>query len=118
MNWFKFKKTNPVVIHPFIPSRQEADSREIEPHSSSALSTLVVNKLNIPKGVNSVLAQAITQNIRYTLSPNSNPSTVSGFRLTAGNDPIAIPIADGYTVLRVIAETDGAILEFQYGFMF
>lgn len=117
MNWFKLRKT-PVVIHPFIPSRQQGDAFEIEPHSSSTLSNVAIANINVPSGVNAMMVQAISQNIRYTISPNSNPSTTSGFRLTAGNDPIIIPIADGFTQPRFIAEVAGAILEFQFGINF
>lgn len=78
-----------------------------EEHLVNALTTI-----NIPLNCSEVLIQAITQNIRYTLD-GTNPTAASGFRLTAGNDPILLP-ATGVT-LKFISETAGAILQIEYG---
>lgn len=67
---------------------------------------------NLPLNCSEVLVQAITQNIRYTLD-GTNPTAASGYRLTAGNDPLLIP-ATGVT-LKFISETVGAILQIEYG---
>jgi hypothetical protein len=66
----------------------------------------------IPAQVRGVLVQALTQNIRFTLD-GTNPTASKGFRLTAGNDPIYIEL-DPKISLKVVAETAGAILEYEF----
>lgn len=65
----------------------------------------------VPEGANGLLVQAITQNIRYTLD-GSGPTPTKGFRLTAGNDPILIPLTEGKAV-KFTQETATATLEYQ-----
>lgn len=60
-----------------------------------------------------LLVQAIDQNIRYTLD-GALPTATFGFRLTAGNDPIAIPVGPKST-LRFVEETATAVLEYVWG---
>lgn len=81
------------------------------PHRSNSVNSLFT--LNIPTGCETVLVQALTQNIRYTTN-GTNPTATSGYRLTAGNDPISIPVTKN-TVLKFISETTGAILEHEFG---
>lgn len=104
---------NQVSIFGFRPIWRENDHTQLYAHQTTVLNANI-NNINIPKGVNAVLVQAITQNIRYTLG--GNPSATSGFRLTAGNDPIAIPVVEGMT-LRFVREAAGAQLEMQFGVM-
>lgn len=68
--------------------------------------------LAAPAGARSILLQALTQNVRYTLD-GSAPGANNGFRLTAGNDPVVLPIGATET-LKVISETAGAVLEYQW----
>lgn len=82
-----------------------------EPHRQYSVNTLFT--YNIPLHCNIVVVQALTQNIRYTLD-GTNPTAASGFRLTAGGDPLGIPITKNMT-LKFIAETAGAILQLQPG---
>lgn len=97
----------------FRPSWQETDHRILYDHTSTDFADVVtIHTINIPKGVNALLVQAVEQNIRYVLV--GTPSQTSGFLLTAGNDPIAIPVVSGMTV-QFIAETADARLEMQMG---
>jgi len=64
---------------------------------------------------NAVLAlvQAVTENIRYTLD-GTDPEAAVGFVITAGRDPILLPLSSN-TTLKFIRETDGSILQLQFG---
>lgn len=97
----------------FRPTWQESDHTVLYDHTSTDLVDVVtIHTINVPKGVNALLVQAVDQNIRYVLV--GTPSQTSGFLLTAGNDPIAIPVVEGMTV-QFIAETADARLEMQMG---
>lgn len=97
----------------FRPAWQEGDHTNLILHTSTDFADVVtIHTINVPKGVNALLVQAVEQNIRYVLV--GTPSQTSGFLLTAGNDPIAIPVVSGMTV-QFIAETAGARLEMQMG---
>ena len=61
-----------------------------------------------------LLVQAHTENVRYTLSISSSPTATEGFVLTAGNDPIIIPVGGPDVNPQFISETAGAILEYQW----
>ena len=100
----------------FLPVDQQGDSRILYPHTQTAVTVGVLTIMNIERGVNALLVQAIGQNIRYTLTDQADPTQTSGFRLTAGNDPIAIPVIN-LTGMRFActAEAAGAILEMQQG---
>ena len=82
-----------------------------EPHRQYTVNTLFT--YNVPKQCNCVAVQALTQNIRYTLS-GTNPTASSGFQMKAGDPPVLIEITQT-TVLKFIAETSGAILQLQAG---
>lgn len=97
-----------VIVSPFTPMPNVDGSN---PHRSNNVDALFT--VNIPTGCEEVLVQAIDQNIRYTLN-GTTPTASSGFVLTAGNDPISIPVTK-YTVLKFISETAGAILEHEFG---
>lgn len=77
--------------------------------------TLGVNylELNIPLNCETILVQAIAQNIRYTLNGH-NPTTASGFQLKAGDPPRLLRVGKG-SKFKFIRETSGAILELEYG---
>lgn len=83
-----------------------------EPHRSYTINTTLF-VYNVPNNCNVVRVQALAQNIRYTLD-GTNPTTASGFRMTAGAVPIDIYLADTIT-LKFIGEASGAILELQAG---
>jgi hypothetical protein len=63
--------------------------------------------------VDRIIVQAFDQNIRYTLD-GSDPTTTFGFRLTATNDPILIPIGPN-TILKFVEEGATAILSYVWG---
>ena len=109
----QLNKINPPF---FVPVWQQGDHGILYPHTTTALTIVDLTVMNIEKGVNALLVQAVGQNIRYTLTDQADPSQTSGFRLTAGNDPIVIPIIN-LTGMRFacIAEAAGAILEMQQG---
>lgn len=104
-----------VFVAGFLPCTQELNAWEAQPHSSTDLAVNVVHNVNIPPNVNAILVQALGEDIRYTLSQNSLPSATSGFRLTAGNDPLVIPVDPKVTQLQFYAEGAGARLEMQFG---
>ena len=60
-----------------------------------------------------LLVQCHTENARYTLTENSGPTATTGFVLTAGNDPIMIPMGPDI-VPKFLSETAGSILEYQW----
>lgn len=68
--------------------------------------------LTIPSGARYCLLQCLAQNIRYTLD-GTTPTAAIGFRMTAGNAPLAIWCEAGVT-LTVISETAGAEVQFQF----
>lgn len=82
------------------------------PHTRYALGVNILT-LNIPLHAETVLVQALTQNIRYTLN-GTNPSVDSGFQLKAGDPPRLLRIGK-YTVLKFFREASGAVLELEYG---
>lgn len=98
----------------FVPARQESDHRVLYDHTTTPLNIVTIETVSIPKGVNALLVQAVAQSIRYVLV--GTPSQTSGFRLAAGNDPIAIRVIEGMSV-QFIAENAGAFLEMQFGIM-
>ena len=91
---------------PFMP-------HEDHQHGSTALPDGVIT-MNTPKGANEIMIQALTQSIRYTLD-GTDPTSTSGFQLTAGNDPIVISVMGGRTTLKFYRAASGAILEHQWG---
>ena len=64
-----------------------------------------------PGGATGILAQAITQNVRFTLD-YSTPTASRGFQLPTGQMPIVIPVPG--TAIIVIQETATADLEYQW----
>jgi hypothetical protein len=69
--------------------------------------------LTTPDGATKIRIQALTQNIRYRLD-GSNPTTVVGFQIKAGDAPIVIPL-HGAQSIRVIEETATANIQYQFG---
>lgn len=60
-----------------------------------------------------LMVQALTQNIRFTLSNGQVPSATMGFQLVAGDFPVLIPMGSDFTP-QFFRETSGAILEYQW----
>lgn len=63
-------------------------------------------------GARYLLVQAIAQNVRYTLSPDQEPTASIGFQLAAAATPILIPV--GNCQPRFFREAAGAILQYQW----
>lgn len=61
-----------------------------------------------------LLVACTGQNVRYTLANGSTPAAARGFPITAGNDPILIPVEGPDVTPRFIEETAGATLEYQW----
>ena len=81
-------------------------------HTSVSLfgvTTLTNNSDEFRRGVP---VQALTQNIRYTLS-NTTPTSSLGFQLKAGDPPVRIDLDAGMSI-RFIEETSGAVLQYQW----
>lgn len=64
-------------------------------------------------GANYLMVQAVTQNIRYSLSAGQEPTAAIGFQLVASAVPVIIPLGGGVTP-RFFREAAGAILQYQY----
>lgn len=76
--------------------------------SNSLSSALTVTK---PDGARSILVQALTQNVRYTLD-STTPTASVGFQLKAGDPPILIPVYN--SAIKFIQETATAVLQYQW----
>lgn len=66
----------------------------------------------IPQHARGILWQALTQNVRYTFD-GTNPTAGRGFLLKAGDPPLYIELGHRITP-KVIAETAGAVLEYEF----
>lgn len=77
--------------------------------SNSSLSAAV--SITVAANAVGILAQALTQNIRFTIDGTA-PTASVGFQLKAGDPPTLIPVSPG-KVIRVIEETSGAVLQYQ-----
>src|SRR5690348_4066348 len=73
--------------------------------SSAASITVAANS-------NGILAQAISQNIRFTMDGVTTPTATVGFQIKAGDPPVLIPVQPGQ-VLKFIEETASATLQYQ-----
>lgn len=103
-NRYEKEGRTPIVLAPFNP---------IGSHGSQTVNSSAVFSPEIPDDADLVLVQALTQNIRFTLD-GTNPTTSSGFQITAGSDVLVIPIGAD-SEIKFIAESNGAKLEYQFG---
>lgn len=78
---------------------------------NSSLSSAVT--LTAPAGANALLIQALVQNVRFTLD-GTTPTASIGFQMPAGNPAVIIDLS-ATTVVKVIQETSGAIIQYQFG---
>lgn len=90
------------------------DALSIEPVGAhvSAPDISSATTLTAPDGATKLLAQALTQNVRFTLD-GSAPTASRGFLLAAGDPPVVIPLGSG-TTIKVIQESATADLEYQW----
>lgn len=79
--------------------------------SNNTIST--ATSLTAPAGAGSLIIQALTQNVRYTLD-GTPPTTTTGFQLKAGDPPRTIPIGAAGQVVKVIEETATAVIQYQW----
>jgi hypothetical protein len=93
-----------------MPPTVLADLFPVGSHQAVSLGGSAVT-LSIPATADGILAQAISQNVRYTLD-GSTPTTSKGFVLYAGADPLRIPINPDVTI-KVIRVANGAELQWQ-----
>lgn len=70
--------------------------------------------ITIPNNAQGIMAQALTQNIRFTLSGGGTPTSSKGFELKAGDATVFIAALPG-DVLTFIEETSSATLEYEFG---
>ena len=80
--------------------------------SVTDLSSVVTVTNNEEEGARALLVQALTQNIRYTLS-NTTPTASVGFVLRSTDPPFRIDLDEDMSV-RFIEETGGAVLQRQW----
>lgn len=77
--------------------------------SNSTLSSAAT--VTTPATSTGIIAQALTQNIRYTID-GTTPTASLGFQLKAGDQPVFIPVFEG-TAVKFIEETATANLQYQ-----
>ncbi len=79
-------------------------------HSSGALISTAAT-LTKPEGANSILIQALVQNVRFTLDGTA-PTASVGFQILAGNPPMIIAVPEAS--IKVIEEVASASLQYQW----
>lgn len=79
-------------------------------HSSGATISTATT-LTKPTGANSIIIQALTQNVRLTFDGTA-PTATLGFQLLAGNAPIILAVPG--TSIKVIEEVATASLQYQW----
>jgi hypothetical protein len=84
-----------------------------EQHITQTLSNANAFTPYIPPGAKVIAVMSTAQNSRYTLTGDA-PTTSKGFQMKAGDPPILISL-NGNIKLQFIAETSGAILEYEFG---
>lgn len=82
-------------------------------HISQTLGAAVFSPALPAGGASGILVQAITANIRFTLSNGQAPTASIGFQLTASDAPTMIPMGNDFTP-QFIQESAGAILQYQW----
>lgn len=70
-------------------------------------------ELTPPDGAKKLMIQALDKNVRITLD-GTTPTATCGFRLTAGDPPMIIPISV-LTIVKVIQEAATADIQYQWG---
>lgn len=83
-----------------------------ETHQVIALGTVPYSPY-LPPGTASIMVQALTQNIRYTLN-GTTPSATVGFQMLTTSAPIVIEITENM-VLQFFREASGSILQYCVG---
>lgn len=91
----------------------EGDVRIVDVHKHETLGASVFSPVMPAGTVKFLMVQALTQNIRFTLSNGQIPSATMGFQLVAGDFPVLIPMGTAFTP-QFFRETSGAILEYQW----
>lgn len=81
-------------------------------HSSVTLPNGSVWNLAYPAGAGWIMMQALTQNVRWTLT-GTDPNATRGFQLKAGDPPVLVKLNGA--VLKFFAETNGAVLQYELG---
>lgn len=82
-------------------------------HNSLSLTT--VQTLTQPSGSTQFIVQALSNNVRITVSENgTTPTASTGFQIKAGDPPSIIPIGSR-SIIKVISEIGTANLEYQWG---
>lgn len=82
-------------------------------HGVETLGATVFSPVVPAGGARGIIVQAITQNVRYTLSNGQAPTATIGFQLKAADPPVFIPLYGGVTP-QFIREQAGAILQYQF----
>ena len=88
---------------PFVP---------VGAHTQNGSLSSVVS-ITVPGDATQWLAQAQTQNVRFTLD-GTTATTTLGFQIKAGEAPMVVPVVGGQ-VIKVIEETATAVLDYQFG---
>ena len=98
-------KAQSVYNYPFTTSKMMT-------HQSVAIGTNLYSPA-LPLGTESVLVQAITKEVRYTLD-GTNPTASFGFRLLTTQRPTKIEITES-TILKFYGEDATSVLQLQAG---
>lgn len=85
----------------------------IDQHRVETLGGSAFSPVSPVGGAGGILVQALTKNVSYVLSLGQAPTASIGFVLTAGNDPIYIPLGTNMAISFFRVEA-GAILQYQW----
>ena len=99
-----------IQVAPFDPVGDHNDGTDI---SSAIVLSPANDGIATTDFVDKLLIQALDQSARFTIS-GTTPTSSVGFQLTAGNDPIIIPLGEStvITIIQAAATTD---LQHQWG---
>jgi hypothetical protein len=82
-------------------------------HNSLSLTT--VQTLTVPSGATQMIVQALSNNVRITVSADGTaPTASSGFQIKAGDPPSIVPLGSR-SIVKVVSESGTANFEYQYG---
>jgi hypothetical protein len=112
LNWVYNSVSGALKTSPVAPdgNPSEFSYAVVGAHSSGVdISSKVT--LTKPAGATAIILQTITQNARYTLD-GTDPTTTVGFRLTAGNEPLVVPVPG--SAIEIIQEAATASLQYQW----
>ena len=81
-------------------------------HQKVTLTTSVFSPADVPDKASYLMIQTASQNIRIVLD-GSTPTSTNGFQLKTTDEPMLIPL-NGSILPNILAETSGAVVQYQF----